>query len=93
METNDLNGRRILLNAEDAEQAVGGADYSYAYPIISEMRARFMELMSALPESAARQQVRNEYWDRVIDICLRYPDACTPQEQAEVIFSFTIGSV
>lgn len=80
------------LNWEELEQAVGGNDYSYAYPIISEMRARFKTLQSSMSENEARQQVRTEYWNQVIDICNHYPDACGPQEQAEVIFALTIGS-
>ena len=49
--------------------------------------------MVTMPEDAARKQVKNEYWNQVIDICIQFPDACDPQEQAEVIFAFTIGSV
>ena len=93
MKSNDLQEKRRALTLEELDLAIGGTDYSYAYPIISEIIARFNELMVTMPEDAARKQVKNEYWNQVIDICIQFPDACDPQEQAEVIFAFTIGSV
>lgn len=91
MKDNDLQEKMLTL--EELEKVTGGTDYSYAYPIISEILARFNELLAIMPVDAARQQVRNEYWNQVIEICTLYPDACSPQEQAEVIFAFTIGSL
>ena len=92
MKENENNNPREL-NLNDLSLVVGGTDYSYAYPIIGEIRVRFKTLVAsgAQPE-AARKQVKAEYWSKVLDICRMYPDDCGIEKQAQVIFMFVIGS-
>ena len=56
MKENENNNPREL-NLNDLSLVVGGTDYSYAYPIIGEIRVRFKTLVAsgAQPEAARKQ--------------------------------------
>ena len=92
-EERKLNEQMTEISLEEMSRIAGGADYSYAYQIIGEIRVRFKALIASgkSPEDA-RRQVKNEYWNKVIDICHKHPGACGPEKQAQVIFMFVIGS-
>ena len=80
------------LNIEELNKIVGGTDYSYAQPILSKIFARFQELIdSGVAPDVARAQVKNEYWAEMLELCKMYPDNCSPEEQAQILFSFVIG--
>ena len=89
----DTDGKITELSMDEHCHIAGGTDYSYAYEIIGEIRAHFTLLIaSGLSPEAARKQVKNEYWTKVLDICKNHPDRCGIEKQAQIIFMFIIGS-
>lgn len=85
------NGRK-KLSIEELSAVTGGMDYTYAQPILSKIYARFQELINTgVDPDVARAQVKNEYWAEMLEVCIMYPDNCSPEEQAQILFSFVIG--
>ncbi len=83
----------VELNLDDLSLIAAGTDYSYAYEIIGEIRARFTLLIaSGMSPENAREQVKKEYWGKILDVCRSHPDECGIEKQAQVIFMFIIGS-
>ena len=83
-----------LLDISMMEHVVGGADYSYAYKIMSEMVSDYQaQLKAGVPEAEGRNNVKADHWNSLLSICKKYPEqGITPEQQAQVIFMLTIGS-
>ncbi len=82
------------LNIEELNEISGGEDYEYAHTVLSKINARFKDLIgSGMSPDSAREQVKNEYWAELLDVCRRNPEpnGCSAEHQAWVLFSLAFG--
>ncbi len=90
-ESISIKGRS--LTPEELDQVTGGADYSYAYEVIGEAHTSYISMIKqGMDPDEAQAIVKATYWDKIVEICMQYPDDCGVEKQAQVIFMFIIGS-